>query len=253
MKRLLKTALARLGYRVQGTRYCPRQLLETANVRTIEFDDVVCRRMFEVGPEFTFIQVGAFDGVTRDPLRKYISRCGWRGAVVEPQSGAANELRELYRGNDRIRILQAALDGKVGRRTLFAVDPMIASRWAGGLASFQRETILKHSDLIPGLENMIKEDSVDCITFDEVLECLPSDRIDLLQVDVEGGDGYILSLFPLDRVQPSIIHWEVKHLSTPQREECLERLARFGYRFALSSDEDMLAVLDAQHTATELQ
>jgi hypothetical protein len=39
---------------------------------------------------------------------------------------------------------------------------------AGCLASFQRETIVKHCDLIPGLENMIIEDSVDCITFDEV-------------------------------------------------------------------------------------
>ena len=47
---------------------------------------------------------------------------------------------------------------------------------------------------------------------------------------------------------PSIIHWEVKHLSTPQREECLDRLAGFGYRFAPSGDEDMLAVLDAHHT-----
>ena len=52
MKHLLKTALARLGYRVQGTRYCPRQLLETTSLRAIEFDDVVCRRMFEFGPEY---------------------------------------------------------------------------------------------------------------------------------------------------------------------------------------------------------
>jgi len=87
MKHLLKTALARLGYRVQGTRYFPRQLLETTSLRAIEFDDVVCRRMFEFGPEFSFIQVGAFDGITRDPLRKYISKCGWRGVVVEPQAG----------------------------------------------------------------------------------------------------------------------------------------------------------------------
>ena len=89
---------------------------------------------------------------------------------------------------------------------------------------------------------MITEDSVDCIMFDKVLGCLPCKQIDLLQLDTEGPDGYILSLFPFDRVRPSIIQWEVKHLSTPQREECLDRLAGFGYRFALSSDEDMTAV-----------
>lgn len=253
MKHLLKIALAKLGYRVQGTQYCPRQLVEAASLRAIEFDDVVCRRMFEFGPEFTFIQVGAFDGITRDPLRKYINKCGWSGVVVEPQARAANHLRELYGGNDRIVILQAALDGESGRRTLFTVDSPVAPSWAGGLASFQRETVVKHSDLIPGLKTMIREDSVDCITFDKVLGCLQDKQIDLLQIDTEGADGYILSLFPLDRVQPSIIHWEVKHLSTLQREQCLDRLAGFGYRFALSGDEDMLAVLDAQHRTRESQ
>jgi FkbM family methyltransferase len=251
MKQLLKSLLAKLGYRVQGTRYCPRQLLEPGALRLVEFDDVVCRRMFEFGSELTFIQVGAFDGVTKDPLRKYISRCGWRGIVIEPQPGAAKQLRELYRGNDRIIILQAALDGKSGRRTLFTINSPNAPSWAGGLASFHRENIVKHSGLIPDLESVIREDSVDCVTFDKILEFMPNQQIDLLQIDTEGADGYILSLFPLDRVCPSIVHWEVKHLSTVQREECLKRLAKFGYRFAPSGEEDMLAVLDAQETSID--
>ena len=246
VKRLLKTALAKLGYRVQGTRHCPRQLLEPSSLRAIEFDDVVCRRMFEFASELTFIQVGAFDGITKDPLRKYIDKCGWRGVVIEPQPRAANQLRELYRDNNRIIILQAALDGKSGRRTLYTVDAPRGPAWAGGLASFQRETIVKHSDLIPGLETMILEDAVDCVTFDEVLEVVKRKQIDLLQIDAEGADGHILSLFPLNRVQPAIIHWEVKHLSTSEREACLDRLAAFAYRFAPSGDEDMLAVLNAQ-------
>ena len=49
MKELLRSALAGLGYRVQGTRHTPRQLLQSGLLRTIEFDDVVCRRMFESG------------------------------------------------------------------------------------------------------------------------------------------------------------------------------------------------------------
>jgi hypothetical protein len=91
---------------------------------------------------------------------------------------------------------------------------------------------------------MIREERVDCITFDTALVCLAGERIDLLQIDTEGADEHILSLFPFDRVQLSIIHWEVKHLSTLQREECLGRSVAFGYRFAQSGDEDMLAVLD---------
>ena len=244
MKHWIKAVLAALGYRIQGIRYCPRQLLQPDGLRVIEFDDLVCRRMIESGPELTFIQVGAFDGITGDPLRKYIDKCGWRGVLVEPQERAASQLRELYSGNDRIVILQAALDREFGSRTLFTVESETAPGWAGGLASFKRETIVKHSDLIPGLRGMIREETIECITFDEVLERLPSERIDLLQIDTEGADADILSLFPFDRVIPAIIHWEVKHLSKLQQEETLEMLRRRGYRLARSGAEDMLAVLD---------
>jgi FkbM family methyltransferase len=243
MKRMLKWALAKLGYQVQGTRYNPRQLLDPSCVRTIEFDDVICRHMFESGPEFTFIQVGAFDGTTRDPLRKYIDKCDWRGILLEPQARAANRLRELYRDNDRIVVLQAALDRKPGKRTLFTVDPKAAPTWAGGLASFERDSILKHSGLIPGLPDMIREEVVDCIPFDDIIKLLPFERLNLLQIDAEGADNYILSIFPFDRMQPAIIHWEIKHLTKSQQEVTLEMLSGRGYRFARSGDEDMIAVL----------
>ena len=68
MKRLLKTVLENLGYKVQGIRYTPRHLLEPSMVRVLEFDDIICRYMVEHRQNLTFIQVGAFDGVTKDPL-----------------------------------------------------------------------------------------------------------------------------------------------------------------------------------------
>jgi FkbM family methyltransferase len=160
----VKSGLAVLGYHVQGTRYCPRQLLDPGLLRRLEFDDIVCRRIVEVGPEFSFIQVGAFDGTTKDPLRKYIQACGWRGILIEPQPRPADELGKLYGGNDRLVILQAALDEKRGTRTLFTVESDSVPTWARGMASFQRDNIVKDSYLIPGLEAMIKEITVNCIT-----------------------------------------------------------------------------------------
>lgn len=227
---------------MQGTRYIPRQLLVPDRLRLLEFDDVVCRRIFDVGAELTFIQVGAFDGVLQDPLRKYIMKQNWRGVLVEPQAKAARKLRELYRDNARIVVLQVALDAGIGKRTLFTVDPNAAPAWAGALASFDRTTMLKHSAQIPQLEQMITEETVDCVTFDVVLERMPSEHLDLLQIDAEGADALLLSLFPFDRVCPAIVHWEVRHLTKAQREGCLDRLAGFGYRFAASGDQDMLAV-----------
>jgi FkbM family methyltransferase len=243
MKQWVKKLLAKLGYQVQGTRYCPRQLLGRDHLRLIELDDVICRRMFEFGREFTFIQIGAFDGITADPLHKYIAKCGWRGVLIEPQPRPAAQLRELYRDNDRIVVLQAALDCRSGKRTLFTVESDNVPAWARGMASFQRDNIVKNSYLIPGLEAMIKELAVNCIPFEDVMQRLPSDRLDLLQVDAEGADGYLLSLFPFARVKPAIVHWESKNLTKSQQEEALDMLTKHGYHFARSGEEDMLAVL----------
>jgi FkbM family methyltransferase len=244
MKNKVKSFLETLGYHMQSTRYCPRQLLRPAMVRVVELDDVICRRMIERGPALTFIQVGVFDGVTADPLHKYIAKQGWRGILVEPQARAAGQLRDRYRGNDRIAVLQAALDSGGGTRTLFTVTSEAAPAWAGGMASFDRQTICKHTDLIPGLGTMIGEETVKCVSFDDVFRLLPDGRLDLLQIDTEGADAHILSMFPFDRVRPAIVHWEIKHLNIAQQEETLGMLRAHGYRFARSGGENMLAVLD---------
>ncbi|MDB4412872.1 FkbM family methyltransferase [bacterium] len=243
MKRLLKKCLATAGYRIDCTKYIPRQLLEISSRRTLEFDDVVCRWMAEVGPGLRFIQVGVYDGVTHDPLHKYIRKHGWRGVLVEPQVRSVAKLQELYADYPDIIVVQAALDAEEGMRTLYTIEGDDAPSWAGGLASFQRETILKHAPLIPGLEGMLREEAVPCVGFDQIIAQLGESRLDILQIDTEGADGYILSLFPFDQVKPAIIQWEVKHLSTAQQEECMERLANYGYRFASSGGEDMMALL----------
>jgi hypothetical protein len=82
---------------------------------------------------------------------------------------------------------------------------------------------------------------VPCVSFDDVLGELGAVP-DILQIDTEGADAFVLSLFPFERICPPIVHWEVKHLTTAQREEVLGRLSAFGYRFSPSGSEDMLAV-----------
>lgn len=241
MKQFLKSLLAGLGYEIRGTRYTPRQLRDPAKLRLLTFDDAVCRYMFDHGPQLTFVQVGVFDGVTHDPLRKFIVKNNWDGVLVEPQSRAVEKLRELYSGNDRVQIVHAALSPKKGRSPFFTIESDTAPAWSGGLASFDRETIFKHREQIPGIESMIREEMVDCVPFDDVLSRL-SRTPDILQIDTEGADALVLSLFPFERVRPPLVHWEVKHLTVTQREEVLDRLGGFGYRFASSGDEDMLAL-----------
>lgn len=243
MKALIRRALRRVGYNVEGVRYTPRQLLEPARLRALEFDDIVCRHMYEHGRELSFIQVGAYDGVSTDPLRKYVAACGWSGVMLEPQPRPAARLRELYADAERIVVLEAAIDAERRSRPLFTVDCEELPRWAGGMASFDRAHLLKHDYLFPGIATKVRELTVACITFDDAIAKLPSARLDLLQIDAEGADGHLLSLFPFERTRPAIVHWEIKNMSRAQQEAALDLVCGHGYRIARSGGEDMLAVL----------
>ena len=243
MKQTVRHLLAMVGYRLEGINKTPRQFLETRYLRNLEFDDVICRRMVEHGESFAFIQVGAYDGVSTDPLRKYIERYSWCGAMLEPQPGPALRLRHLYETNPAIVVIEAALDSHCGARSLYTVESELLPKWAGGMASFDRNHILKHDYLIPGIAEMVRELNVPCITFSDVLEKLPTEQLDLLQIDAEGADGYLISLFPFDKLKPAIIHWESKNMTRAQQEETLELLASHGYLVSRSGDEDTLACL----------
>ena len=244
MKQVIRRLLARLGYRVEGIRYTPRQLLDSAAVRVLEFDDIVCRHVFDQGEGCVFLQVGAYDGISTDPLRKFIERFGWRGVMLEPQPGPAQQLRDLYPEGSGIAVLQHALDRERTTRSLYVVESDEVPKWVGGMASFDRSQILKHEGLIPGIAAMVREIQVSCVTFEDALDQLESERLDLLQIDAEGADGYLLSLFPFDRIRPAIVHWEIKNMTRQAQENTLDLLRGHGYRIARSGGEDMLAVLD---------
>ena len=218
-------------------------MLDLSLVRTLEFDDVVCRRMVDVRRPLSFIQVGAFDGQTKDPLYPYIQVHGWSGVLMEPQHQAFEVLRELHRGNPRIRIVNAAIGATEGRQTLYRVEGSGLPDWCGGLASFDRESIVKHESLVPGLSRCIVAEEVPTVSFSKLLEDTGVREIDLFQLDTEGADALILGWFPFERIRPAIVHFETKHLRKPELEDCLERLKGFGYRFAASGGEDLLAVL----------
>ncbi|HZZ89657.1 MAG TPA: FkbM family methyltransferase, partial [Caulobacteraceae bacterium] len=165
------------------------------------------------------------------------------GVMLEPQPRPAAALRQLYAGDDGVVVIEAAVDAERRTRPLYTVECDALPKWAGGMASFDRGHIAKHDYLIPGVAGNIRELTVQCVPFDEVLAAMPTDRLDLLQIDAEGADGYLLSLFPWASVKPAIVHWEVKNLTRAEQEATLELLCGHGYRIARSGTEDMLAVL----------
>ena len=240
IKKALRELLHRCGYSVSNIRQVPPPLLEKQNLLEINFDLVVAHYLLGK-PDFFFIQVGAFDGVQGDPLRKFVLQHNWSGVLLEPQKRAFQLLERNYANQPHLILKNAAISDRHETRTLYTVGQGDVPGWCQGLASFDREVILRHREMVPGLEHLIETEEIDCITFQELVEECQIDHVDLLQVDAEGYDGEIIRMFPFDLIRPGIVHFERKHLSRRDLTNCLDLLVCRGYKFANDGDEDLVA------------
>jgi len=65
------------------------------------------------------------------------------------------------------------------------------------------------------------------------------DRVDLLQVDVEGYDAEVVRMFDFDRWRPSIVNFEHTHLSPRDHESAMRHLVSHGYQIATTGVDTM--------------
>ena len=88
----------------------------------LEFDvmiDFVQAHLGKPPGEFFFVQIGAFDGVTADPIYHLVRRYGWRGVLVEPQVEAFERLKQNYSGQPHLQFFNVAIGTKDGEISLF--------------------------------------------------------------------------------------------------------------------------------------
>ena len=231
VKQLVKTQLGHLGYTVQ---HLPPARDDPQLALTVDFQYVVAHYLASrVDPRpFCFLQIGAFDGVTGDPIYDHVRKEGWHGILVEPQPSHFRRLVENYEGVDGLRFINAALSDRTGTQTLYVVAGTGASiESLGAVATFRRELLEgalsgKLGIYYPG--SQIGSIEVACTTFNDVLAEIS--YLDLLQIDVEGYDLELLKLFDFDRMKPPIVRYEHRFLSASEMDEAVELLASYGYR-----------------------
>jgi FkbM family methyltransferase len=192
-------------------------------------------------PAMSLVQVGALDGLTDDPLGAFLARYAVRSVLIEPQPHAYERLRNAYAGRPLVEVCNVAIDGVDGRRDLYTVAPGPGiPAWAEGLASFDKATMLRHSTLIPRLNESIRPIDVDCVTPRTLMNRCGLSGIDALVIDTEGYDMEVLRSFWAAGVRPSVICLEHKHLPRHELEHGLELLIDNGYS-AVQLHADVLA------------
>jgi FkbM family methyltransferase len=195
-------------------------------------------------PDIYFLQVGAFDGISTDPLYPLIDKHALKGILVEPQREFFDRLKANYARFEESRFLfvNAAIAETDTTRPFYRVTSRAdGPEWLHGIASLDRAVLMRHRSAIPELDSLVESENVRCVTFSSLFRECRIKHVDLLQIDAEGFDGVILRLFDIPNRRPAIVRFEHKHLSTWDYKSCLSLLIHQGYKVAISRTGDTLA------------
>jgi len=235
-------ALRRVGLVVLSARHPALRYLD--HTPASAFESALLRQFTDLRG-LNFLQVGANDGRRADPLQRFIDAYDWSGLMYEPLPANFAELQRHRGGNARLRLRQAAIDVRAGRRSLYDLSAAATAGlpdWTRGLASFSRERVATAARELNLPETAIVAEEVNTITWPMAWEEFGPQRCDLLVLDTEGHDFVLLRAADLARHRPRLILFE--HACNPleERLDCYRELLQLGYELA-TAEGDTIACL----------
>ena len=191
-------------------------------------------------PDFFFVNIGANDGVSNDPVYPFLRRYGWRGIAVEPVGYICDELRRNYADLPQVIIEHAAIAATP--RVLHFVPPESTPhgfvRQVGSLhADYLEKTIALMrlyefaGPVEADLEQRIVRVEVPCLTFDALLARHGVQHVDFLNIDAEQCDFEILSMIDFTRWRPSVLCVETSEFTEEQDLRARQLLHLAGYTY----------------------
>jgi FkbM family methyltransferase len=193
---------------------------------TLDPLDLVLAAYEARGNMITILQIGACDGVNRDPVRHQILKGNTRAVLVEPNPLAFERLQKAYAGIPNVTLVQAAIGDQDGSAHFYRVKKSATTDpEALQVASFYREHLERHGRKPDDIEQI----DVPCRSLGSLVAELDLAKIDLLQIDAEGFDAAVVRMALKMPVQPDCINFEHIHLKTPDRLPLFELLKAGGY------------------------
>lgn len=155
--------------------------------------------------DFFFIQIGANNGKRYDPIFNIAHELNLSGLVIEPIKTYFYELKKNYSSLNKIIPVNKAIYNKnLSLKMYRHIEDKEAPDWVNGIASVDSEHYKKSGIS----KDKLIEEWVEAITFDKLIEDYKISHIDLLQIDTEGYDYNLLTMFPFNKFNPKIIHFE---------------------------------------------
>lgn len=207
------------------------KILAKKNYLEKDFDKVI-RNYAIKHKDMFFIQIGANDGMKFDPTYLYVKKYKWKGILVEPVGYVFEKLKSNYRGVRDLIFEDVAIGDKDGFKNFYMLRKSEGENlplWYDEIGSFSKEHVLKHGDRIKDINKRIIIQKIRILTLKSLLEKHKVSKIDFLQIDTEGYDQYILRQIPFNKIKPSMIVYEDRHLSKEEKEHCQKILVENGY------------------------
>ncbi|HFD13361.1 MAG TPA: FkbM family methyltransferase [Crenotrichaceae bacterium] len=189
------------------------------------------QRLSQLRGTVFFIEIGSNDGKMFDPVYDFVMAGTWSGIMVEPVAHYYDQLKENYRNSPSLIFENIAISEKEETRDFYRIEEGhdFLPEWTQGLGSFYKNVLLSHERVIPGLGKYIVKQEVECISLNTLLERNAVTDLDVLVIDTEGFDYEVIKQIDFERIQPSIIVYEHKHLNGQERLACRGLLQDQGY------------------------
>jgi FkbM family methyltransferase len=198
-------------------------------------------------PDFFFVNVGASDGVTNDPIYPFIERYGWHGLAIEPVPHVFERPEQNYAHlTDSVDLVQAAVseaelpiwyvaDGTgLEDRFVTQISSLDRSRLEQTLRELKQFTPPEHvadPDELPfDHPSRIRSFRPRCVAFNDLMAAHGVERIDFLNIDAEGLDYQILASIDVGRYLPTVLCIEIQSLDSDERARLRQYLRDLGYR-----------------------
>lgn len=179
-------------------------------------EDFLVNLIFKNKENGVYIDIGAHDGLRFSNSYSF-SRLGWKGICVEAHPDYCN-ICNTNRNNDNTKIYNVACSNKNSIETTFYTN------YRGSLSTLNpnlNETYKRdykgyyidknHTGKISNFTN--GPISINSVTMNKLIEdninFLNNGVIDLITIDVDGSEEYVLSGFDIEKYKPRVIIFEV--------------------------------------------
>jgi len=189
----------------------------------------ILKENFPENNEFSFLQVGANDGVSFDFLYHFVIKREISGIVIEPIKEYYNELCENYKTFNNVLKVNKAVHEKDNSAIIYKIDKTkvnLYPKWVKGIASFDITNLTKFEFIKK--EHIITEE----VVAEHLMKIVLDSKIqyfDYFQIDTEGYDYCVVKMFDFFKFKPKIVKAEFVNLTTKEKDEMKKKLVNNGY------------------------